>query len=54
MYMYFKEPVKDLGRIDLSPAYVVVMLVSVGAVLYLGIVPREFVLLAQKAVMVLH
>ena len=50
MYMYFKEPVKELGKIDISPAYVVVMLVSIGALLYLGIFPRDFFLLAQKSV----
>ena len=50
MYMYFKEPVKELGKIDMSPAYVVVMLVSVGALLYLGIFPRGFLLLAQQSV----
>lgn len=54
MYMYFKEPVKEIGKIDMSPAYVLVMLVSVAAVLYLGILPRDFVLLAQKAVAVLQ
>jgi NADH-quinone oxidoreductase subunit N len=50
MYMYFKEPVKELGGVDMSPAYVVVMLVSVGALFYLGMWPREVVLLAQKSV----
>ena len=50
MYMYFKEPVKELGKVDMSPAYVVVMLVSVGALLYLGIFPRGFILLAQQSV----
>ena len=50
MYMYFKEPIKELGKIDMSPAYVVVMLVSVGALLYLGIFPRGFLLLAQQSV----
>jgi NADH-quinone oxidoreductase subunit N len=50
MYMYFKEPVKELGKVDMSPAYVLVMLVSVGALLYLGIFPRDFLLLAQKSV----
>lgn len=54
MYMYFKEPIKELGKIDMSPAYVVVMLVSVAAVLYLGILPRDFVMMAQKAVLVLQ
>jgi NADH-quinone oxidoreductase subunit N len=50
MYMYFKEPVKELGKVDMSFAYVVVMLVSVGALLYLGMWPRGVVLLAQKSV----
>ncbi len=50
MYMYFKEPEKELGKIDISPAYVVPMLISVFALLYLGIMPREFLLYAQKAV----
>ncbi len=50
MYMYFKEPIKELGKVDMSPAYVLVMLVSVGALLYLGIFPRDFLLLAQKSV----
>jgi NADH-quinone oxidoreductase subunit N len=50
MYMYFKEPIKELGKVDMSPAYVVVMLVSVVALLYLGIFPRGFLLLAQQSV----
>jgi NADH-quinone oxidoreductase subunit N len=50
MYMYFKEPVKEIGRIDLSAGYVVVMLVSVAALIYMGIFPRDFLLMAQKAV----
>jgi NADH-quinone oxidoreductase subunit N len=50
MYMYFKEPVKELGGVDMSPAYVLVMLVSVGMLFYLGMFPREAVLLAQKSV----
>lgn len=50
MYMYFKEPVKELGKVDISPAYVLVMLISVGALLYMGILPRDFLLMAQKAV----
>jgi NADH-quinone oxidoreductase subunit N len=50
MYMYFKEPEKELGKIDISPAYVVPMLISVFALLYLGIMPRDFLLFAQQAV----
>ena len=50
MYMYFKEPVKELGAVDMSPAYVVVMLVSVGALFYLGMFPRDVVMLAERSV----
>jgi preprotein translocase subunit Sec61beta len=48
--MYFKEPERELGAIDLSPAYVIVMLVSIAALFYMGILPREVLLLAQKSV----
>ncbi len=54
MYMYFKEPVKELGRINITPAYVMVMLISVAALLYLGIFPRDFLLLAQKSVAIFN
>ncbi|OPY63931.1 MAG: NADH-quinone oxidoreductase subunit N [Syntrophorhabdaceae bacterium PtaU1.Bin034] len=50
MYMYFKEPVKELGKVDMSAAYVVPILISVFALLYMGILPRDFLLIAQKAV----
>jgi NADH-quinone oxidoreductase subunit N len=50
MYMYFKEPIKELGKVDITVGYVVVMLISVAALLYLGILPRSFILMAQKAV----
>jgi len=50
MYMYFKEPERELGSIDLSPAYVVVILISIAALLYMGILPRDMLLLAQKSV----
>ena len=50
MYMYFREPVKELGGVDMSFAYVVVMLVSVGALFYLGMFPRGVVLLAERSV----
>ncbi|HVN22842.1 MAG TPA: NADH-quinone oxidoreductase subunit N [Syntrophorhabdales bacterium] len=50
MYMYFKEPERELGAIDLSPAYVVVILISIAALLYMGILPRDMLLLAQKSV----
>jgi len=50
MYMYFKDPVKEIGKIDMSAGYVAVMLISVAALLYMGIFPRDFLLMAQKAV----
>ncbi len=50
MYMYFKEPERELGAIDLSPVYVFVILVSIAALLYMGILPRTVLLLAQKSV----
>jgi NADH-quinone oxidoreductase subunit N len=50
MYMYFKEPERELGAIDFSPAYVFVILVSIAALFYTGILPREVILLAQKSV----
>ena len=50
MYMYFKEPLGEPGNIDVSPAYIVVILISAWAILQMGIFPREFLLLAQKSV----
>ncbi len=50
MYMYFKEPERELGAIDLSPAYVIVILICIAALLYTGILPRELLLVAQKSV----
>ena len=50
MYMYFKEPARELGKVDMSPLYVVVMLVSVVALFYLGMFPRGLVMVAQRSV----
>ncbi|MFA4915197.1 MAG: NADH-quinone oxidoreductase subunit N [Syntrophales bacterium] len=50
MYMYFKEPEGELGNIDLSPAYIIVILISIWAIIQMGIFPREFLLIAQKSV----
>jgi NADH-quinone oxidoreductase subunit N len=50
MYMYFKEPERELGAIDLSPAYIIVILISIAALLYMGIWPRSILLLAQQSV----
>lgn len=50
MYMYFKEPIKDLKGLDNAPQYGIVMLICVWALLHMGIFPRTFLMLAQKAV----
>lgn len=50
MYMYFKEPAGDQGTIDKAPQYGLVMLVCVWALLHMGIFPKTFLLIAQKAV----
>lgn len=54
MYMYFRDPMKDIGRVDMAAGYIVVMLISVAALLYIGIFPREFLLLAEKSVAIFH
>jgi NADH-quinone oxidoreductase subunit N len=50
MYMYFKEPAREIGKVDMSPLYVVVMLACVAALFYLGMFPRDVVMLAQRSV----
>jgi NADH-quinone oxidoreductase subunit N len=50
MYMYFREPIKEIGKPDFSVAYVVVILLSIAALFYMGIFPRQFLLLAQQSV----
>ncbi|HAR95816.1 MAG TPA: NADH-quinone oxidoreductase subunit N, partial [Deltaproteobacteria bacterium] len=50
MYMYFRDPMKEIGRVEMVPAYIVVMLISVAALLYIGIFPREFMMIAEKSV----
>jgi NADH-quinone oxidoreductase subunit N len=50
MYMYFRDPIKDIGRVDMAAGYIVVMLISVAALIYIGIFPREFLLIAEKSV----
>lgn len=49
MYMYFKEPIKELGAIDHAPQYGFVMLVCIWALFHMGIFPRMFLMLAQQA-----
>jgi NADH-quinone oxidoreductase subunit N len=50
MYMYFREPAGEMGRPDLSPAYTVVIAVSIWALFHMGIFPRDFLLIAEKSV----
>jgi NADH-quinone oxidoreductase subunit N len=52
MYMYFREPEVEFGRPDFSPAYTAVIIVSLWALLHMGIFPRDFLLIAQKSVSV--
>jgi NADH-quinone oxidoreductase subunit N len=50
MAMYFREPVGEMERPDFSPAYSVVIIVSLWALFHMGIFPRHFLLIAQKSV----
>ncbi len=50
VYMYFKDPVGDEGAVDRAPQYGLVMVICILALLYMGIFPKVFVLMAQKAV----
>jgi len=50
MYMYFKDPVGESGTADGAPQYGLVMLVCIFALLYMGILPKVFIVMAQKAV----
>jgi NADH-quinone oxidoreductase subunit N len=50
MYMYFKDPVGDEGVADRAPQYGLVMIICIFVLLYMGIFPQVFVLMAQKAV----
>jgi NADH-quinone oxidoreductase subunit N len=50
MYMYFREPAGETGRPDFSPAYTVVIAISIWALFHMGIFPRDFLLIAEKSV----
>jgi NADH-quinone oxidoreductase subunit N len=50
MFMYFKEPSTMAEPVDNAPQYGASMLICVWALLHIGIFPRCFLLLAQKAV----
>ncbi len=47
MYMYFRESAGEMGRPDFSPAYTVVIAISIWALFHMGMFPREFLLIAQ-------
>ncbi|MBU2055634.1 MAG: NADH-quinone oxidoreductase subunit N [Proteobacteria bacterium] len=52
MAMYFREPSGDLRRPDFSPAYSIVIAVSVWALFHMGLFPRDFLLIARKSISV--
>jgi NADH-quinone oxidoreductase subunit N len=50
MAMYFKESSGESTRPDFSPAYSVVIVICIWALFHMGILPRDFLLIAQKSV----
>jgi NADH-quinone oxidoreductase subunit N len=50
MFMYFREPTKEIGKIEIAPAYILVILISIWAVIHMGIFPRDFLLMAMDTV----
>jgi NADH-quinone oxidoreductase subunit N len=50
MAMYFKESTGEFRRINFSPAYSLVIIVSLWALFHMGVFPRDFLLIAQKSV----
>ncbi len=50
MHMYFKEPEGEIGRPDASPAYAVVIAVSIWALIHMGVFPRSFLMIARESV----
>ncbi len=50
MYMYFREAAGESPEPDTSPAYTLAIVVSAAALFYLGIFPREILLLTEKSV----
>jgi NADH-quinone oxidoreductase subunit N len=50
MVMYFREPAGELHRPDFSPAYSIVIVISVWALFHMGLFPRDFLLIARKSV----
>ena len=50
MAMYFREPSGELHRLDFSPAYSIVIVISLWALFHMGLFPRDFLLIARKSV----
>ena len=50
MAMYFREPSGELHRPDFSPAYSIVIVISVWALFHMGLFPRDFLLIARKSI----
>jgi NADH-quinone oxidoreductase subunit N len=50
IYMYFREPEKELAIGPFSPAAVLAVIISVWGVLHIGILPSTFLALAQRSI----
>ena len=50
MAMYFRAPSGELHRPDFSPAYSIVIVISVWALFHMGLFPRDFLLIARKSI----
>ncbi|MBU4120335.1 MAG: NADH-quinone oxidoreductase subunit N [Proteobacteria bacterium] len=50
MAMYFREPSGELHRPDFSPAYSIVIVISVWVLFHMGLFPRDFLLIARKSI----
>jgi NADH-quinone oxidoreductase subunit N len=50
MAMYFKESTGEFRKTVFSPAYSLVIIISLWALFHMGIFPRDFLLIAQKSV----
>jgi NADH-quinone oxidoreductase subunit N len=50
IYMYFREPEKELAISGFSPAAVLAVIISVWGVLQMGILPSMFLSLAQRSI----
>jgi NADH-quinone oxidoreductase subunit N len=50
IYMYFREPEKELTAGSFSPTAVLAIIISVWGVLHIGILPSTFLALAQRSI----